>query len=91
MTRPIAQRPGRCRGDRRRSLAKRRFAQRETTPPAAPRLVARAPGKETLPFRSYGILGEWRRSGLNPRGWRAARQGSGLRLAAGGSRAYVGN
>ncbi|XDA73539.1 hypothetical protein R6Z07F_003763 [Ovis aries] len=49
-------RPGRCRRDRRRSLAKRRLAQRETTPPAAQRLVARAPGKETLPFRSDAIL-----------------------------------
>lgn len=55
MTHPIAQRPGRCRGVRRHSLAKERLALREATPPVAPRLVARAPGKETLSFRSDGI------------------------------------
>lgn len=32
----------------------------EARPLAAERLVARTPGKETLPFRSYGIPGEWR-------------------------------
>lgn len=36
------------------------MALHEATPPAvAARLVARVPGKETLPFRSDGILGEW--------------------------------
>lgn len=58
-------------------------------PPAAEGLVARTPGKETLPFRSDGLPGEWR-PGLSPRGGRAARQGPGLRLAAGGSRACAG-
>ncbi|KAJ8792482.1 hypothetical protein J1605_019701 [Eschrichtius robustus] len=54
------QRPGRCRGVRRYSLAKERLALREATPPVAPRLVARAPGKETLSFRSDGIQALWR-------------------------------
>lgn len=58
-------------------------------PPAAEGLVARTPGKETLPFRSDGLPGEWR-PGLSPPGGRAARQGPGLRLAAGGSRACAG-
>lgn len=35
--------------------------------PRRPRGWLRAPGKETLPFRSDAILGEWRRSGLNSR------------------------
>lgn len=56
-------------------------------PRAAEGLVARTPGKETLPFRSYGIPGEWRQ-GLSPPGGRA---GPGLRLVAGGSRACAGN
>lgn len=59
-------------------------------PPATERLVARTPGKETLPFRSYGIPGEWRPE-LRPPGDRAARQGPGLKLVASGSRARAGH
>lgn len=40
-------------------------------------LVAQLRGKETLPFRSDGIPGEYR-PGLSPQGGRAARQGPGL-------------
>lgn len=66
MIRPIGQRPERRRTLRRRSLGKGGLALREATPPAvAARLVARAPGKETLSFRSDGILGEWR-FGMSP-------------------------
>lgn len=62
------------------------MALREATPPAvAPGLVARAPGKETLPFRSDGILGEWR-PGLSQSGGRRGRaRDRGLRRAGAGS------
>lgn len=63
---------------------------RKATPPATERLVARTPGKETLPFRSYGIPGKWRPA-LSPPRSPAARQGPGLRLAASGSRARAGH
>lgn len=53
-------------------------------------MVARTPGKETLPFRSYGISGEWRLRLSLPDGW-AARRGLRLRLAAGESPAWAGD
>ncbi|XDB55665.1 hypothetical protein AB1E18_009127 [Capra hircus] len=55
-TKPRAQRKAQLGAQNRNNSQGDDFGLRETTPPAAQRLVARAPGKETLPFRSDAIL-----------------------------------